>query len=90
MHIHVKVHVGGSVVHTGQLFFPDALTHTVYKRAPYAPRGNPDTPNAAATRSSSTAASAVLDGDEERRRLPRHDRDGRAQVRTPRKPATSR
>ena len=26
VHIHVKVHVGGSVVHTGQLFFPDALT----------------------------------------------------------------
>ena len=23
VHIHVKVHVGGNVVHTGQLFFPD-------------------------------------------------------------------
>jgi protocatechuate 3,4-dioxygenase beta subunit len=23
VHIHLKVHVGGSVVHTGQLFFPD-------------------------------------------------------------------
>jgi protocatechuate 3,4-dioxygenase beta subunit len=46
VHIHLKVHVGGNVVHTGQLFFPDALTQTVYKAAPYAARGNPDTPNA--------------------------------------------
>jgi protocatechuate 3,4-dioxygenase beta subunit len=47
VHIHVKVHLGGNVVHTGQLFFPDALTEQVYKRAPYSARGNPDTANAA-------------------------------------------
>ena len=46
VHIHVKVHVGGSVVHTGQLFFPDGLTETVYKAAPYASRGNPSTTDA--------------------------------------------
>ncbi len=46
VHIHIKVHVGGSVVHTGQLFFADAMTAAVYKAAPYAARGNPDTPNA--------------------------------------------
>ena len=46
VHIHVKVHVGGSVVHTGQLFFPDALTAQVYKAAPYASRGNPSTTDA--------------------------------------------
>jgi protocatechuate 3,4-dioxygenase beta subunit len=46
VHIHVKVHVGGSVVHTGQLFFPDALTQQVYKAAPYASRGNPSTTDA--------------------------------------------
>jgi protocatechuate 3,4-dioxygenase beta subunit len=46
VHIHVKVHVGGSVVHTGQFFFSDALTQTVYKAAPYAARGNPSTTNA--------------------------------------------
>ncbi len=46
VHIHVKVHVGGSVVHTGQLFFPDALTREVYKAAPYAARGNPSTTDA--------------------------------------------
>ncbi|HEX4678950.1 MAG TPA: intradiol ring-cleavage dioxygenase [Gaiellaceae bacterium] len=46
VHIHVKVHVAGSVVHTGQLFFPDALTREVYTAAPYASRGNPSTTDA--------------------------------------------
>src|SRR6266550_5062184 len=31
VHIHIKVHVGGRVVHTGQLFFSDTLTDTVYR-----------------------------------------------------------
>ena len=31
VHIHVKVHVGGNVVHTGQLFFSDTLTDSVYR-----------------------------------------------------------
>jgi protocatechuate 3,4-dioxygenase beta subunit len=39
VHIHVKVHLGGRVVHTGQLFFSDALTDTVYASAPYNTRG---------------------------------------------------
>jgi protocatechuate 3,4-dioxygenase beta subunit len=42
VHIHVKVHVGGSVVHTGQFFFNDAVTDAVYKRAPYKTRGARD------------------------------------------------
>jgi protocatechuate 3,4-dioxygenase beta subunit len=46
VHIHVKVHVGGNVVHTGQLFFADAVSQAVYKNAPYAARGNADMPNA--------------------------------------------
>jgi protocatechuate 3,4-dioxygenase beta subunit len=46
VHIHIKVHVGGNVVHTGQLFFPDAVSRAVYKNAPYAARGNADMPNA--------------------------------------------
>ena len=46
VHIHVKVHVGGSVVHTGQLFFPDAVTAAAYKAQPYAARGGPDMLNA--------------------------------------------
>jgi protocatechuate 3,4-dioxygenase beta subunit len=46
VHIHVKVHLGGNVVHTGQLFFPDTLTDTVYNASPYNTRGARDTRNA--------------------------------------------
>jgi protocatechuate 3,4-dioxygenase beta subunit len=46
VHIHVKVHVGGNVVHTGQLFFSDTLTDAVYRRAPYSRRPNRDVRNA--------------------------------------------
>jgi protocatechuate 3,4-dioxygenase beta subunit len=42
VHIHVKVHIGGNVVHTGQLFFNDTLTDTVYNAAPYNQRGPRD------------------------------------------------
>jgi Dioxygenase len=48
VHVHVKVHVRGSVVHTGQLFFPAPVTNAVYRRAPYRSHGTtPDTPNPA-------------------------------------------
>src|SRR5438876_504308 len=46
VHIHVKVHVGGNVVHTGQLYFRDSLTDAVYRHAPYNTRPNRDTRNA--------------------------------------------
>ncbi|MFL6038369.1 MAG: intradiol ring-cleavage dioxygenase [Gaiellaceae bacterium] len=46
VHIHVKVHVGGNVAHTGQLYFSDALTGRVYVRAPYSARPNRTTRNA--------------------------------------------
>jgi hypothetical protein len=47
-HIHVKVHVGGNEVHTGQLYFADATSAAVYRsRSPYRSRGQKDTPNAA-------------------------------------------
>jgi protocatechuate 3,4-dioxygenase beta subunit len=46
VHIHIKVHTGGQVIHTGQLFFEDAFTSSVYKRNPYSSRGAPDTRNA--------------------------------------------
>ena len=46
VHIHVKVHLGGRVVHTGQLYFPDALTDVVYRKAPYSSRPGRDTRNA--------------------------------------------
>ena len=46
VHVHVKVHVGGNVVHTGQLYFSDTLTDAVYKKAPYSRRPGRDTRNA--------------------------------------------
>jgi protocatechuate 3,4-dioxygenase beta subunit len=46
VHIHVKVHVGGSVVHTGQLFFSDTMTDAVYRRSPYNRRPGRSTRNA--------------------------------------------
>jgi len=47
VHIHVKVHLGGNVVHTGQFFFKDTLTDAVYKHSPYNARGSRDTRNVA-------------------------------------------
>ena len=46
VHIHVKVHLGGNVVHTGQLYFPDTVTDAVYRRAPYRSRPNREVRNA--------------------------------------------
>lgn len=40
VHIHVKVHTGGAVVHTGQLYFPDSLTDKVYQTGPYKARAS--------------------------------------------------
>ncbi len=40
VHIHTMVHIGGNVVHTGQLYFSDAVTDAVYKRSPYNRRPN--------------------------------------------------
>jgi len=46
VHIHVKVHVAGNVVHTGQLYFPDSLTDRVFRRKPYNSRPKRTTRNA--------------------------------------------
>jgi protocatechuate 3,4-dioxygenase beta subunit len=46
VHIHVKVHVRGNVVHTGQLYFPDSVTDAAYRKAPYTNRPNRDVRNA--------------------------------------------
>ncbi len=36
IHIHLKVHLGRHVAHTGQLFFPEDITERVAKMQPYA------------------------------------------------------
>jgi protocatechuate 3,4-dioxygenase beta subunit len=62
VHIHMKVHNGGNVVHTGQLFFNEALTQTVYTRSPYSAKGAPDTRNAKdSIYREAGAASAIVD-----------------------------
>ena len=42
-HIHMKVHVGGSVEHTGQVFFNERITAAVYRTSAYRSRGQADT-----------------------------------------------
>jgi protocatechuate 3,4-dioxygenase beta subunit len=45
-HIHLKVHVGGEEVHTGQIYFDDAVNTAVYTgKSPYKSRGDKDQPN---------------------------------------------
>jgi protocatechuate 3,4-dioxygenase beta subunit len=45
-HIHIKVHVNGNTVHTGQLFFDEGTTAKVYSEGIYAANGAQDTTNA--------------------------------------------
>ena len=45
VHIHVKVHIDGNEVHTGQLYFDDELTDEVFAAAPYVARGERDVRN---------------------------------------------
>jgi protocatechuate 3,4-dioxygenase beta subunit len=46
VHIHVRVSLGGNIVHTGQLYFADATTDSVYRTAPYSARPGRDPRNA--------------------------------------------
>jgi protocatechuate 3,4-dioxygenase beta subunit len=46
VHVHTMVYVGGNIVHTGQLYFSDAVTDAVYRRSPYSRRPNRDPRNA--------------------------------------------
>jgi protocatechuate 3,4-dioxygenase beta subunit len=46
VHIHVKVHLGERVVHTGQLYFPDGVSDAIYRNAPYSSRRARTTRNA--------------------------------------------
>jgi protocatechuate 3,4-dioxygenase beta subunit len=46
-HIHVKVHVGGDSIHTGQIFFVDSTSARVYRTSRYRSHGSSaDTTNA--------------------------------------------
>jgi protocatechuate 3,4-dioxygenase beta subunit len=58
VHIHMKVFVGGSEVHTGQLFFPDDLSRSVFANAPY--NGPQDTLNSRDNIFSSAGNAALI------------------------------
>jgi len=47
-HVHMKVHIGSSarVVHTGQVFFNEAIQSSVYRTGAYRSRGQADTSHA--------------------------------------------
>ena len=45
VHVHLKVALGTTDVHTGQLFFDEATLAAAYESEPYAARGAPDTSN---------------------------------------------
>jgi protocatechuate 3,4-dioxygenase beta subunit len=45
VHVHLKVALGTTDVHTGQLFFDEATLAAAYESDPYAGRGGPDTSN---------------------------------------------
>lgn len=47
VHIHVKVHLGGSETFTGQLFFDEGVLEAVYTTAPYTSHGDAETSNSA-------------------------------------------
>jgi protocatechuate 3,4-dioxygenase beta subunit len=60
-HIHMKVHVGGRVIHIGQVFFNERITAAVYRTSPYRSRGQADTPHASdSIYGQAGGASAVL------------------------------
>lgn len=59
-HIHMKVFVSGSEVHTGQVFFPPAVLKKVYAQGVYASRGQNDTSNSGDNIYSEAGARAVL------------------------------
>jgi protocatechuate 3,4-dioxygenase beta subunit len=59
-HIHMKVFVGGDEVHTGQVFFRQAVQRTVYRQGVYASRGLADTTNASDNIYSSAGDRAIM------------------------------
>jgi protocatechuate 3,4-dioxygenase beta subunit len=59
VHIHLKVFVGGNDIHTGQLFFPDDLSRTVFANAPY--RGDQNMLNSEDNIFRSAGSAALLD-----------------------------
>lgn len=61
VHIHLKVHLGGSETFTGQLFFEDSVLATVYATEPYSSRGGADTSNSTDGIFAQSGGSTIVD-----------------------------
>lgn len=61
VHIHIKVHVDGDTVHTGQLYFPEEINSAVAEVEEYARHGGRDTANDDDMFYPSTGAGSTLD-----------------------------
>jgi protocatechuate 3,4-dioxygenase beta subunit len=59
-HIHVKVHAGGTVVHTGQLFFDETINQAVYSKSPYSDHSGSRTLNSQDSIYASGGAQSLL------------------------------
>ncbi len=59
-HIHGKVHAGGNVAHTGQLYLDDVLTDAVYAQSPYSTQGERDMTSATDGISAQGGAQSML------------------------------
>lgn len=59
-HIHMKVHTGGNVVHTGQVFFAARTLRAVYSQGAYATRGQADVANGSDSIYRQAGARAVI------------------------------
>jgi protocatechuate 3,4-dioxygenase beta subunit len=83
VHIHVKVHVGGSVVHTGQLYFPDSVTDAVLPARAVQLTPQPRRAQRDRLRLSQRRQQIGREAQEkQRRRVRRDDHDGRPNVLT--------
>lgn len=60
VHIHVRVHLGGELRWTGQMYFDEEYTRAVYATGVYAEFGNPDTSNEADTLAGDPVADGTL------------------------------
>ena len=78
VHIHTMVHIGGNVVHTGQLYFSDAVTDVVYRRSPVQPAPEPDHAQRRGQHLPQRRQALDPEVGEERDCLRRLDHDGRA------------
>ena len=80
VHIHTMVHLGGNVVHTGQLYFPDAVTRRRLSTEPVQPASQQDDAQRRGQHLPQRRTAFDVEAREERDGVRRLDHDGRAAV----------